>query len=261
MSFWGPGNLNDDNWKPRIAAVENTLSSWRQQILSFQVCALVINALALFRVWYVASVIHMPPWVFGELLRLVFSFFWKGKKDLVARAVVVQAPSVGGFSVENVKLKVQSLLVQWVRRFVTAQSSWSAFVNFWFYSVFNSPMEVFSRPFAFSPRALPPFYQSLLLAWHAVNGSFSRSQAALVMASSDPHLFTLASSMTAKSAYLYLLSVNFVPPHCEGKFLPLYGSLYWSASRKCCCVLLGVYIPSWIPAPGSHSFRGLWLTW
>ena len=40
------------------------------------------------------------------------------------------------------------------------------------------------------------------------------------MALSDPHLFALASSVTAKSAYLYLLSVNFLPPHCEEKFLP-----------------------------------------
>ena len=113
------------------------------------------------------------------------------------------------------------------------QSSWSAFVRLWFHSVFNSsPVEVFSRPFPFSPRALPPFYQSLLLAWRGVDGSFSRSRAALVMASSDPHLFALASSMTAKSAYLYLLSVNFVPPHREEKFLPLYGPLYWSTTWR-----------------------------
>ena len=116
--FLGPGNLDDDNWKPRIAAVENTLSSWRQRILSFQGRALVINTLVLSQVWYVASLIHMPPWVLGKLLRLVFSFFWKGKMDLVAPTVVVQAPSVDGFSVVDVKLKVQSLLVQWVRRFV-----------------------------------------------------------------------------------------------------------------------------------------------
>ena len=99
--FLGPGNLDDDNWKPRIAVVENTLSSWRQRILSFQGRALVINALAFSRVWYVASLIHMPPWVVGELLRPVFSFFLKGKKDIVARAVNVQAPSVGRFSVVN----------------------------------------------------------------------------------------------------------------------------------------------------------------
>ena len=131
----GPGNLDDDNWKPGIAAVENSLSSWRQCILSFRGRALVINVLALSLVSYLAYLIHMPPFVLGELLRLVFSFFWKGKKDLVAPTVVVQASSVGGFSVVDVKLKVQSLLVQWVRRFVTAQSSWSAFVRFWFHSV------------------------------------------------------------------------------------------------------------------------------
>ena len=84
----------------------------RQHILSFQGRALVINALALSRVWYVASLIHVPPLGPGELLRLVFSFFWKGKKDLVARTAVAQAPSVGGFSVVDVKLTVQSLLVQ-----------------------------------------------------------------------------------------------------------------------------------------------------
>ena len=88
--FLGPGNLDDVNWKPRIAAVENTLSSWRQRILSFRGRALFINALALSRVWYVTSLIQMPPWVLGELLRLLFLFFWKGKKDLVACAVVVR---------------------------------------------------------------------------------------------------------------------------------------------------------------------------
>ena len=140
----GPGNLDEDNWRPRITAVANTLSSWRQRILSFQGRVLVINALALSRVWYVASLVHMPPWVHGELVRLVFGFFWKGKKDRVARAVVVQAPSVGGFSVVDVKLKVQSLLVQWVRRFTLASSCWSALMVFWFHSVFNStPVEVF----------------------------------------------------------------------------------------------------------------------
>ena len=76
--FLGPGNLDEDNWRPRIQAVENALS----------------------RVWYVASLVHMPPWLLNELNKLAFNFFWKGKKDLVA-------PCVGGFSVADVKLKVQ----------------------------------------------------------------------------------------------------------------------------------------------------------
>ena len=231
--YIGPGDLASDNWLPRISAVANVLSSWKQRLLSFRGRALVIKALALSRVWYVASLVHMPPWVLGELCRLAFDFFWKGKRDLVARSVVVQDSSVGGFSVVDVKLKVQSMLVLWVKRYVTSSSSWSAFLWFWFHSVFNSsPVDVFSRPFAFSPRALPPFYQSLLLAWRAVDGSFSPSRSALVMASSDPHQLALASSMTAKSAYLYLLSMIFAPPHCEEKFLPVFGTLYWSATWR-----------------------------
>ena len=132
----------------------------------------------------------------------------------------------------DVKLKVQSMLVLWAKRYVTS-SSRSVFLSFWFHSVFNSsPVDVFSCPFAFSPRPLPSFYQSLLLAWHAVDGSFSSSRSALVMSSSDPHQLALASNITAKSAYLYLLSVIFAPPHCEQKFLPVFGTLYWSATWR-----------------------------
>ena len=93
-------------------------------------------------------------------------------------------------------------------------------------------MDVFSCPFAFSPRALPSFCQSLHLAWHAVDGSFSSSRSTLVMSLSDPHQLALASNITAKSNYLYLLSVIFAPPHCEQKFLPVFGTLYWSATWR-----------------------------
>ena len=49
--YVGLGNLEEDNWCPRINAVEKTLLSWRQSNLSFRRKALVINALALSRTW------------------------------------------------------------------------------------------------------------------------------------------------------------------------------------------------------------------
>ena len=90
-----PGDLEEANWRPRIAAVENVLASWRQRDLLFRGRALVIGSLALCRLWYVASLIHMPLWVHAELARLIFPFFWKGKPDLVAREVVTQPPIAG----------------------------------------------------------------------------------------------------------------------------------------------------------------------
>ena len=87
--FIGAGDLDVDNWRPRIDAVDHVLKSWRSRSLSFRGKALVINALALSRVWYVASLVHMPAWVAKELASLAFSFFWSGKRELVSRSVVI----------------------------------------------------------------------------------------------------------------------------------------------------------------------------
>ena len=115
----GPGDVVEDNWHPRIVTVENVLQSWRARTLSCQGRDLVVNALVLSRIWYVASHFSVPCWVIRELNSLVFKFFWKGKRELVARGVVVQDPHFGGFSVVSVQFKVWALLVQWVRRLGT----------------------------------------------------------------------------------------------------------------------------------------------
>ena len=227
--FIGSHNLDEDNWQPCITAVENILASWKGRSLSCRGRALVINALALSRVWYVASLVHMPPWVLSELCKLVFDFFWKGKRDLVSRSVVVQPTFTGGFNVFDVQFKVWSLVVQWVKRFsVSPSSCWAFFMSCWFRSVFDaSPLDVLSSP---NPWVLPPFYCSLLLAWHAVDGSFSLSHSALVMGSSSSHHLCLASGMSTKFCYVYLLSENQSTPPCVEKFFFPYGPLYWSST-------------------------------
>ena len=223
--FLGPGNLEEENWRPRITAVENALNSWRQRSLSYRGRALVINALALSRVWYVASLIHVPRWVIAELNTLIFKFFWRGKRDLVARRVVVQPFCLGGFSVVDFQCKVLALHVQWVRRFVSSPSSWVSFMVFWFSSVLAAPPHaVFSSPNDYPVDFLPPFYRSLLLAWRACKGSFQVSTLGI----GSGIEFCPISSMTTRSSYLLLLSDNAVSPHCEVKFFPLFGSLYWS---------------------------------
>ena len=56
--FIDPGNLDEDNWTLRIDTVKNVLSSWVRRTLCYGGRPLVINALALSRVWYVASPVH-----------------------------------------------------------------------------------------------------------------------------------------------------------------------------------------------------------
>ena len=97
--YLGNGNLEKETWRPRVNAVEKCLNSWRGQSLSYSGKALIVNALALSRVWYIPPLISMPDWVASELHTLDFSFFWSGKRDLVARAVVHHSTLQGGFGV------------------------------------------------------------------------------------------------------------------------------------------------------------------
>ena len=99
------GNVDEVNWRPRIVAVKNVLNSWRQRGLSFRGKALIVNALALARIWYIAGLIHLPAWALRELSSPVFSLFWKSKPDIVARKVVSQPTSFGGFGVVSIQLK------------------------------------------------------------------------------------------------------------------------------------------------------------
>jgi len=231
--FIGIGDLIEDNWRPRINAVDKILSSWRSRSLSLRGKALVINALALSRIWYVASLVYMPPRIMRELCTLVFNFFWSGKKDLVSRTVVVQSPLFRGFSVVDVKLKVWSLLAQWVKRFASSRSGWVSFMSFWFdLSLSAAPHDVLSAPYSFRLGDLPPFYKSLVIAWRELGGAFSTSRASLVFRSSDPFFCVPVCSMTTKSCYLFLLSERLVDPHCVEKFAPVFGALYWPSTWR-----------------------------
>ena len=186
--YVGPGDLEEANWRPRIAAVENVLSSWRQRALSFRNRALVIGSLGLSRIWYVASLIHMPVWVHAELARLIFPFFWKGKPDLVAREVVTQHPTAGGFSVVDINLKVSSLLVQWIRRYASSPSGWVTIFSFWFSNQFHATIDaVLPNPSAYYSGLLPPFYRALLSAWREVEGSYSQRCSSFVVGSLSPY--------------------------------------------------------------------------
>lgn len=91
-------------------------------------------------------------------------------------------------------------------------------------------LKVFSHPFPFSPRVLPLFYQSLLLAWQNLNGSFSSSRNSLVYGSSLCHVCLSVSNMCTKICCLYLLSENMVPPCCVAKFAPAFRDLHWSTT-------------------------------
>ena len=183
----------------------------------------------------------------------------------MARSVVVQPCCSGGFSVVYIRLKVWSLIAQWVRRFSASPSSWVPFMSYWFHCAFNvSCFEVFSRPFCFNAKLLPPFYRSLLLAWRALDGAFSSSRSTLVIASSSPHHVSPVTNMSAKFCYLNLLFENMCPSYVwcpllvyyvEGTFSlrpgppcyrPFLEDRPWGSLHRVAPVFFWLFLPSFM---------------
>ena len=228
--YIGFGDVASANWNPRIDAVSKCLCSWRMRHLSLGGRALVSNALALSRIWYVASLVHMPRWVLSELNSLLFKFFWAGKRDLVRRDVLVQSRESGGFSVVSIALKVDALMVQWVRRFQVSNGAWISLLTYWLFDRFGvDPLDVLESPVNFPLSRLPPFYQGVLQAWRALGGSRDQSSGALSYIG-DLNVRSPVSAVTCKLAYLRLLYLNEVIPHCVEKFRPVFGDLYWNTT-------------------------------
>ena len=227
--FVGYGNLDEANWRPRFDAVECCLNSWCSRSLSFSGKALIINVLALSRIWYVASLVFMPPWVCKELNRIIFNFFWSGKRDLVARNVVVQPPDLGDFSVVSIRLKVYSLLTQWVKRLLVSPNGWTYLLKYWLLDRFSAtPFEVFASTFDYAVERLPSFYSALFTAWCTLQGSSDSSELMVgTGASSGPMSVT---SISCKISYQLLLSLHEVQPHCVLKFAPSFSALDWSTT-------------------------------
>ena len=172
--YIGFGDLDEANWRLRIDVVCKCLAPWNLRSLSLSSRSLVANALALSRIWYVASLVHMPNWANKELNTLLFNFFWAGKKDKVSRKVVVQPKECGGFAVVSIEHKTSALLVWWVKRLVLSPSAWVSLLTCWCFDRFGiGPVDVLSQPWDFSPNLLPPFYASLLRAWRSIVGSMN----------------------------------------------------------------------------------------
>jgi len=81
--------------------------------------------------------------------------------------------------------------------------------------------------FSFAP--LPPFYGAVFDSRRSLGGSCDPSSRALTYSGGSISR-TLLSGITCKLAYLHLLEMNAVVPHCVEKFSLSFGTLYWPAT-------------------------------
>ena len=105
--------------------------------------------------------------------KAVWTFFWSGKRDQVARTTVTLPKAQGGFGVVNYRYKAEAFALQWLKRFfVSSDGRWKTFFVYFFKVTFN--LEPRNTLLTAQPRrvlrSLPTFYQLLFRVWRALDG-------------------------------------------------------------------------------------------
>ena len=113
------GNENDHlelNFRPKITKMKHLLNSWKCRKLSLKGKITVVNSLALSKLLYLCSVIHVPEIVYSEVKTIISDFLWDGKVAKIAYATLIMNIDNGGLKLVDLKTKVKSLYVSWVKR-------------------------------------------------------------------------------------------------------------------------------------------------
>ena len=222
------GDYTIPMWEPAIVKLEKRLTAWSGRQLSFQGKTVVINTLALSQIWHLCHVFNIPSWAEKRINRAIWSFFWSGKRDLVARSTVSLPKSQGGFGVMNFSLKAEAFAAQWLKRFFAPSTSkWKSFFVYFVFSSFN--LQPRAALLSAQPRhligTLPTFYQLLFKVWRALDGGEVNGGVLSILASSDTR--NSLEQLSSRNTYEQLRSRTYKQPHCITKFMPTYGPLHW----------------------------------
>ena len=155
---------NNLNFFLKTHKMDTKLNMWQTRDLTLYGRTMLVKALGISKIVYVASMLSVPETVVKTVQDKIFKFLWKNKKDKVKRAVLYQPFSHGGVNFPNVHTVVKSLRLSWLGRFLNCTNeTWQAIPNSYFNKYGGLPFllkcNYDSKHF---DKKLPLFYSEML---------------------------------------------------------------------------------------------------
>ena len=121
------------NWDTKVESIRNLLNSWKQRDLTLFGKVVIIKQLAIPKILYSASMLHVPEGITSELNSLFYDFIW-GKVDRVKRNVIISDYNQGGLKMIDVETLFHSVKASWVVRLINARDDdiWSIVAKYYF---------------------------------------------------------------------------------------------------------------------------------
>lgn len=158
----GNGDVVDKSWERVIEKLEDGCKLANMRNVTFKARSNLIQAVIGSKIWYTGTVLVLPEKFAKQLETIVFKFFWGKLKESVAREVMYMNYLCGGFSVVNVRVKVEALHVKHIISLFSTEAKWKYFAIYWI----GMSLRLLEGTFALNDRPhcieMPSFYGSAM---------------------------------------------------------------------------------------------------
>ncbi len=153
------------NLDKRMKKIKGVISSWKQRNLSLVGRTQILKTFVISQLLFVTNVIRVPENIIKQVDAIMYNFIWGGP-DKIKRCVMIKPLEEGGMKVPDIKSKIATQRVGWIRRLLSGESHpWKEFPNLLLEQmggahILNSEIDMqYMKP------KLPNFYYEILDAW------------------------------------------------------------------------------------------------
>ena len=163
------------NWDPRINKIKSTLNRWKYRDLTLNGKAIIVNTLCGAGLNYLGSVIHCPKDQVQQIEKIIWNYYWSGKKDKIKRNTITGPKEKGGTGIINISYKLHALKLKWITRYIKEKGKWRNLMNFWICKasdINNLKWFIFNNKQAISART-PVYYHEMIKTFSNAGGKIN----------------------------------------------------------------------------------------
>ena len=106
------------NYSKKIKAIQKMIYMWKQRDLSLTGKVLIIKALAMSQILYLANLLPFPDDKIKQVEDILYEFIWNGKIHKVKKKIFIQSYEDGGYKMPDIRSIIQAQKLKWVKLYL-----------------------------------------------------------------------------------------------------------------------------------------------
>lgn len=127
----GPEKEYELNFQSIIQKMEKVCDSWSGKNITLKGKCVILNTLALPKIYYAATILAVPPKVYALVDKLISKFLWNGKLAKISKASLELSTKEGGLGLHNFRDRIRTAKIAWILKMSSSsREPWHAWLEY-----------------------------------------------------------------------------------------------------------------------------------